>query len=91
MDKYLDYIDMKVRCLCGRMFKVRKLGRLKLNINLFKVLIMPLIRMGAINASLGNASEWLRFGRSVRGWFKSYCMLPKTIPNATVRWLLGDT
>ena len=50
--------------------KVRRLKKLKLNINLFKVLIMPLVRMAGINVALGGSGERMAFIRAIRVWFK---------------------
>ena len=46
--------------------------------------------MGVIGVALGNNGERTAYIRAVRKWFKSFCLLPKTTPNTTVRLLLAD-
>ena len=70
IDKYVDYINMRVLCLCKRMCKVRKLGRLPL-----KLLVIPIIKMMANSATIGNSGDLSNFLRNVRSWLKtsSFC------------------
>lgn len=86
----MGYIEAKVRSVARKLRALRAKRMLRLNINLFKVLVMPWVRMGATNMVLGLAGERLRFMRTVRRWFREFCGLPRGTPNTVVRWLLGD-
>lgn len=43
---YIDYLGDKVRKTTNSLRNIRKHKRLRVNINLFKVLIMPWVRLG---------------------------------------------
>lgn len=66
------------------------MGNLRVNINLFKLLIMPYVKMSAINVTLGNSTDRMMLLREVRKWMKYFCILPKTTPNKIVKQLFGD-
>ena len=45
---------------------MRSLKRLRLNINLFNVMVMLLVRMGSINVAIGNNTYRVAYIRAVR-------------------------
>jgi hypothetical protein len=90
MNKYVEYVEEKVSKVSRRIWKLRQLKKLKVNINLFKVLAMPRIRMAAINLRACCATDKKQFLQMVRRLFKRWCWLPKNTENKSVRILLGD-
>ena len=49
LDLYISYIEGRILSLMRSMAKFRNSKRLRLSINMFKVMVMSLISMGAIN------------------------------------------
>lgn len=90
MRKYLQFVEEKVARVSKKLWKVRKLRKLRVNINLFKMLVMPRVRMAAINLKACYATQKKEFIQMVKREFKRWCWLPKNTENKAVRILLGD-
>jgi hypothetical protein len=82
--KKCNYIRWKLRGL-------RKIGNLKLNINLFRVLIMPLYRLAS--ACFHRLSEVTKAKAEVkiRVQFKLFCNLPVNLSDVIFRKLFGGS
>ena len=89
---HMNHIARKIAFLQYKLTPIRLLKDLRLTINLFRILCLPLVRMGLLNA-LGSATatDKQNYFKLVRAKFKSFCFLPKCLPNRIVNYLLGDT
>jgi hypothetical protein len=59
--EHLDYIDRKISFLMSSLTSVRMMKDLRLSVNLFRTLIMPLIRLGLMNAVVTNKTDYNLF------------------------------
>ena len=66
IDKLLEEVSARIRGMKWKLYHVRKMMDLRLNLNLFKVFCMPLVRMGVINAVYGTVTARDTFIRWVR-------------------------
>ena len=90
LEDYIGYVGRKVRFIVSKFGKIRNLRKINLNINLFKVFVMPWVRMGALNMLLGNIGNRKSYLQATRKWFRQFCLLPSRCSNETIRWLLAD-
>jgi hypothetical protein len=87
---HLNYIDRKFNFLMGALTSVRMMKDLRLSVNLFRTLFMPLVRMGLMNAMVTSKTDYNLYEKRIRARFKQFCLLPKCLPNKMVRVMLGN-
>lgn len=84
LDSHLNYIGKKIGFITHKLTPLRFLKDTKLNINLFKILIMPQFRMsfGIIDyLSNGKTKDFMKL---IKCKFKFFCLLPRTTPDALI-------
>lgn len=57
---------------------------------MYKMLVLPAVRMLGSVYDLVDGNEKTTVERSVRRWYRSFCTLPWTTPNDLVDLLLGN-
>ena len=83
-------VNAKICFLTARFSVLRQRNNLKLNINLFKIFIMPLLRLGFPlyhHAAPPDKEKFLRF---VRTKWKIFVGLPITCANRIIVKMMGD-
>ena len=89
---HMEHIARKIGFLQHKLTPIRLLKDLRLSVNLFRTLCLPLVRMGLLSAwSSATATDKQNYHRLIRAKFKSFCLLPKCMPNKVVNFFLGDT
>ena len=86
---HIAHVERKVAFVMQKLSPVRMLKDLKLNVNLFRTMCMPLYRMGMINSLCTTKTDQNEFYKVVRKRFKQFCYLPKCLPNSVVKMTLG--
>lgn len=88
---HMMHIARKIGFIQHKLTPVRLMKDLRLNVNLFRTLCLPLVRMGLLAAcGTASATDRQNYFRFVRAKFKIFCFLPKCLPNRTVNLILGD-
>ena len=87
---HLQHIERKINFVMHKLTPVRMLKDLRLNVNLFRTMCMPLYRMGMLNALATNKTDQFTFYKAIRSRFKSFCYLPKCTPNTLIKLMLGS-
>ena len=85
---HIAEMGRKVAWITARMTPVRLLKDLRLSINLFKVLIEPLIALGVpyyIRGAKTHQHEYESYANRV---FKRFCLLPRSLPNDVLDLLI---
>lgn len=88
--EHLTHIERKVGFVTSKLSPIRLLKDLRLSVNLFRTFVMPLVRMGLMNALATNPTDKEAFMKRVRMRFKTFCLLPRSTPNWLIRMLLGS-
>jgi hypothetical protein len=78
---HLTSIARKVTWLNARMTPVRNFKDLRLNINLYKVLIEPLVALGIPYYLRTSLTEQRKYATFANKAFKKFCVLPRSLPN----------
>ena len=87
---HLTAVARKLAYIQRQLIPIRLLKDLRLNVNLFRTMCLPSIRMGLLNGALAGQTDRANYFKAVRAKFKAFCFLPKCLPNAIVNMLLGD-
>lgn len=87
---HLNHVERKISFLTHKLTPVRMLHNFRLNVNLFRLMCMPLYRMGMENAIGSNKTDQNEYFKAIRRRFKQFCYLPKCTPNGLIKMLLGD-
>ena len=87
---HLAHIERKISFIMHKLTPIRMLKDLRLSINLFRTMCMPLYQMGLLNALATNKNDQNTFYKAVRARFKAFCYLPRCMPNSVTKMLLGD-
>jgi hypothetical protein len=87
---HLDQIRGKVSYVTHRLTPIRLIGNTKLNLNLFKVFILPLYRLAFNNYGTADTKEQVTFEKDVRRSYKKFMTWPINTSDAVVNSTLGD-
>ena len=87
---HLTHVEKKIAYVAHKLSPIRMLKDLRLNINLFRTMCMPLYRMGLLNSLYTNKTDQNRYYKAVRKRFKAFCYLPRCLPNKIIKMLLGN-
>jgi hypothetical protein len=87
---HLQHVERKVNFVMHKLTPIRMLKDLRLSVNLFRTMCMPLYRMGMLNALAASKTDQNTFFKAIRSRFKSFCYLPRCTPNQLVRVMLGS-
>ena len=87
---HVKHVERKIDFVSHKLTPIRMLKDLRLNVNLFRTMCMPLIRMGMINALCTTKTDQNSFFQAARKKFKAFCYLPRCTPNAVVQMMLGN-
>lgn len=87
---HLAHMERKVLFVTHKLTPIRLIKDLRLNINLFRTMCMPLYRMGLLNCLLTTRTDHNAYYQAVRKRFKAFCYLPRSVPNKVVDMLLGS-
>ena len=88
LEPHKALIDRKIAWLTARLTPVRNLKDLRLNLNLYKALIEPLISMGIaiyLRTTLSNQKQYATYANKV---LKKFCQLPRSLPHETLNLLI---
>jgi hypothetical protein len=80
----------KIAFLASKLTPIRMMKDIRLSINLFRTLCMPLIRMGLANMLITTKTDQNQYLGQIRAKFKAFCLLPRCTPNKIVNALLGN-
>lgn len=83
-------MERKIGYVMHKLTPIRLLKDLRLNVNLFRIMCMPLYRMGLLTSLCTTNTERNWFFKAVRRRFKEFCYLPRCLPNRVVEMILGD-
>lgn len=81
LSTHLDIITRKINYIRYKLHGVRHKNNLKLNINLYKLFVMPLFRMNLINYHYAKKTDRNTASKLMRKTFKSFTNLPFNTPN----------
>ncbi len=89
LDGHLVFINKKFAYISSRLLPLRSRNNLKINRNLFLLMITPIYRLAftITSASKANTDELIKHYKIK---FKIFCRLPITTPHHTVNLILGD-
>lgn len=79
---HLVHVERKVGFVMQKLSPVRMLKDLKLNVNLFRTMCMPLYHMGMINSLCTTKTDQNEFYKVMRKRFKQFCYLPRHFASA---------
>ncbi len=68
---------------------IRRKNNLRLNVNLFRIFIMPLFRMALLNYHSALKTQKNSADKLLRMPFKRFTNLPKSTPNKLIRNMIG--
>ena len=87
---HLNYISRKINFISHKLTPIRLLKDLRLNSNLYKIFILPLIRMsfGVVNHLSNN--ETRRFITFIKKSVKKFSYLPMNTPNRILDKIFGN-
>jgi hypothetical protein len=87
---HLRGICRKIAFLAAKLTPIRMLKDIRLSVNLFRTLCMPLVRMGLVNTLMTTKTDQNLYLGIIRAKFKTFCLLPKCTPNKLINALLGN-
>jgi hypothetical protein len=91
VDKHMEEVAKKCNYIRWKLTGLRKIGNLKLNINLFRVLIMPLYRLASACFHRLSTAAKAKAEVKIRVQFKLFCNLPVNLSDVTFRKLFGGS
>lgn len=87
---HLKYINKKISFITYKLYGLRLLDNLKLNINLFKVFLMPLYRLAFATYAEANAEVRKSLITHMEVRLKVFCRIPVNTANKVLFELAGD-
>lgn len=88
---HITAINKKIAFIIHRLTPLRHRKHTKLNINLFKIFVLPMYRLALSIFDNQSPLERLAFVRDIRKNLKRFLALPRNTSNDLVDQLLGDT
>lgn len=86
---HLGHVERKLSFVMHKLTPIRLLKDMRLNINLFRTMCMPMYRMGLLNSLCTTKTDQNEYYKAIRKRFKAFCYLPKCLPNKVVEMILG--
>lgn len=90
LKEHQKLINKKAAFICSRLYGLRKRDDLRLNVNLFKVFILPSYRLAWTLFSRQTEAEQAGLVRHLRVWCKKFALIPVNTAKHTFDLIFGD-
>ncbi len=87
---HLIYLEKRLDFLLYKLYAIRSVQDIRLNINLFVVLFMPVVKLGMVNTKFVSFAERKAYKIFIRKSLKRFCLLPLRTPNSVIRLIYRD-
>lgn len=90
INEFIVNLVKKAEKIAWKLRKIRNLNKLRLNINLFRIMVMSSARMGMINVRKLGATAKMKFTGCIKKLFKKFVKIPKTVENEIIELMMGN-
>jgi hypothetical protein len=90
MKDHLKAINRKANFIAHRLYGIRRIDDLRMNMNMFRTFVMPSYRLAFTLYARLNAAERAKIEAHMRVWCKKFIRVPINTASHTFSLIVGD-